>query len=333
MDQLGLVPVLEVNGFSSSHWGETSINVPQAMEGLQGASPPPFLGKIWDLVDDSETNHIVSWSKDNNSFVVWDPDALALQVLPKYFKHCKLSSFIRQLNTYGFRKVDPEKLEFASEWFLRGQRHLLKQVKRRKPPCQPHYPLQRPNDSCTQVVQCGPEVGTDRSKFDKKVLRMELVRLEQEQRSTKAHLREIKCRLKETEIKQQHIMGFLARMIQNPSLIPKFIKSGRRDHELVETISKKRSKASDQAYGSGEFQGRFYAESRTKDFGDIKVPVIKTLSMGMQELEETCEESQQRCDGENKGLDKQFWQQLLNNRAKEESSLFSFEVEENKYVG
>lgn len=219
----------------------------------------------------------------------------------------------------GFRKVDPEKLEFASEWFLRGQRHLLKQLKRRKPPYQPHYSLRGLNDSCTEVVQCGSEVGIDCSKFDKKVLRLELVRLEQELRNTKAHLRAIKCRLKETEIKQQHIMAFLARMIQNPCLIPKFVKSDRRDHELVEPVSNKRSKASDQAYGS-EFRGQFCAE-----FGDIKVPVIKTLSMEMQEL---YEEYQQRHDGENKGLDKQFWQELLNDRKTEESGLFSFEVEE-----
>lgn len=100
MDQLGLVPVLEVTGLSSSYGGDASINVPQAMQGLRGMSPPPFLGKIWDLVDDPDNNHIVSWSKNNNSFVVWDPDAFALQLLPKYFKHSKLSSFIRQLNTY-----------------------------------------------------------------------------------------------------------------------------------------------------------------------------------------------------------------------------------------
>lgn len=233
----------------------------------------------------------------------------------------------------GFRKVDPDKLEFASEWFLRGQRHLLKQVKRRKPPSQPHHLLQGPSDSSFDVVQCGSEVGIDCSKFDKKALRLELVRLEQQQLITKAQLRAIKCRLNEAEIKQQHIMSFLARMIQNARLISNFVKSGRGDHELVEATSNKRSKASDQAYGSVEFRGLFYAESGTKDFGDIKVPVIKTLSMEMQELKETYEECQQRHDGENKGLDKQFWQELLNNRKNEVSGLFSFEAEENKYVG
>lgn len=100
MDQPGLVPKLEVSGSSSSYSGELCVAVPQAMEGLQGTSPPPFLAKISDLVNDPSTNHIVSWSKGNNSFVIWDPDIFATELLPKYFKHSNLSSFIRQLNTY-----------------------------------------------------------------------------------------------------------------------------------------------------------------------------------------------------------------------------------------
>ncbi|KAL1803971.1 hypothetical protein ACET3Z_032618 [Daucus carota] len=322
MDHLGLVPVQEANGVSSCYWREASSAVPQAMEGLQGTSPPPFLSKICDIVDDSNTNHIVSWGKDNNSFVVWDPDAFALQLLPKYFKHSKLSSFIRQLNTYGFRKVDPDKLEFASEWFLRGQRHLLKQVRRRKPPSNLHHPLQGPSESCVEVVRCGSEVGTDGVRFDKEVLRAELVRLAQEIQNTKAHLRAMKSRLKETEIKQQDIMAFMAKMIRNPSSMQKLAKSFKRD-KLVEAVSKKRSKASGHVYGGVEVRRRFYAESGRKDFGDIKVPVIKTLSLKKQELKETYEESQQRYEKETKGLDKQFWQDLLNNWIKEESGLFS----------
>uniref|UniRef100_A0A175YHG0 Acireductone dioxygenase n=1 Tax=Daucus carota subsp. sativus TaxID=79200 RepID=A0A175YHG0_DAUCS len=222
----------------------------------------------------------------------------------------------------GFRKVDPDKLEFASEWFLRGQRHLLKQVRRRKPPSNLHHPLQGPSESCVEVVRCGSEVGTDGLRFDKEVLRAELVRLAQEIQNTKAHLRAMKSRLKETEIKQQDIMAFLAKMIRNPSSMQKLAKSFKRD-KLVEAVGKKRSKASGHVYGSVEVRRRFYAESGRKDFGDIKVPVIKTLSLKKQELKETYEESQQRYEGENKGLDKQFWQDLLNNCITEESGLFS----------
>ena len=61
---------------------------------------PPFLKKLYAMVDDPETDSVVSWSNANNSFVVWNAHEFAANLLPKHFKHKNFSSFIRQLNTY-----------------------------------------------------------------------------------------------------------------------------------------------------------------------------------------------------------------------------------------
>lgn len=72
------------------------------MDGSQGSSsaPAPFLIKTYELVDDPITNSVVSWSESGCSFIVWDPQEFASDLLPKYFKHNNFSSFVRQLNTY-----------------------------------------------------------------------------------------------------------------------------------------------------------------------------------------------------------------------------------------
>uniref|UniRef100_A0A0D9VUC1 HSF-type DNA-binding domain-containing protein n=1 Tax=Leersia perrieri TaxID=77586 RepID=A0A0D9VUC1_9ORYZ len=126
-----------------------------SMEGGSSAAaaaavaPAPFLSKTYQLVDDASTDHVVSWGEDEATFVVWRPPEFARDLLPSYFKHNNFSSFVRQLNTYGFRKIVADRWEFANEFFRKGAKHLLSEIHRRKssscshpPPL--HLPMHHP---------------------------------------------------------------------------------------------------------------------------------------------------------------------------------------------
>ncbi|KAF8577260.1 hypothetical protein K439DRAFT_567112 [Ramaria rubella] len=105
---------------------------------------PPFLSKLYHMVNDPNTDSLIRWSDAGDSFYVHDHERFAKDVLPHWFKHGNFGSFVRQLNNYGFHKVphlqqgvlrsdgETEVSHFENQHFQRGQSDLLCLIQRKK---------------------------------------------------------------------------------------------------------------------------------------------------------------------------------------------------------
>ncbi|KAJ6841725.1 heat stress transcription factor C-1b-like [Iris pallida] len=186
------------------------------MEGIKSSSSDdqvhvvPFVAKTYSMVCEPRTDAIIRWGRDNNSFVVLDLPRFSQILLPSYFKHNNFSSFIRQLNTYGFRKVDPGQWEFAHEFFLRGETRLLPLiVRRRKKGCH--------GGKAEDYLEA--ENGEEETLF------REVARLGREQRAIREELDDMSKRLIATERRPQQMVSFLIKVAQDPELLPRLVLS------------------------------------------------------------------------------------------------------------
>jgi len=93
---------------------------------------PPFLRKLWEMVNDPQNKPFISWLEDGDGFQVLQPRELGTQILPNYFNGT-MCSFIRQLNLYGFSKLGDEfAFKHHDGFFKYGQENLLQFIERRK---------------------------------------------------------------------------------------------------------------------------------------------------------------------------------------------------------
>ena len=72
-----------------------------------------------------EFSKIIYWAGNGAEFVIKDTSKFQQIVLPRYFRHNKMNSFIRQLNMYGFHKSrgDHSKCVFSHPDFLRDREY------------------------------------------------------------------------------------------------------------------------------------------------------------------------------------------------------------------
>ncbi|KAL8160869.1 hypothetical protein V2J09_012358 [Rumex salicifolius] len=197
----------------------SSSEVPKPIDGLHENGPPPFLTKTFDMVEDPETDPIVSWSGSENSFIVWEPHEFSVKLLPKYFKHSNFSSFIRQLNTYGFRKVHLDRWEFANAGFLRGKKHMLKSIKRRN-----HGSCSNQNNTSNKRSVDG-ETEFESLRREQDTLKQEIHGLKHQQEKTDKHVLALEDRLMKAEWKQRKMLMLIAKSLRQVSVVKQLVGS------------------------------------------------------------------------------------------------------------
>lgn len=135
-------------GVGNQSMGDVSVDDPNVTSqsdadlAAEKRQSSKFVYKLFRMVSDPDYQHLISWNRNGTSVMVCNFDEFAKEVLGKHFKHSNFSSFIRQLNMYGFYKVnktprghrqsaDAQIWEFSHPKFLRGRPDLLDDIRRK----------------------------------------------------------------------------------------------------------------------------------------------------------------------------------------------------------
>ncbi|KAL3236718.1 Sfl1p RNJ42_01812 [Nakaseomyces bracarensis] len=109
-----------------------------------------FIHKLYDLLENTELDELIWWNHDGESFLIRPNEAFSRN-LAQYFKHTNITSFVRQLNIYGFHKISNDhfqnkdnegedagkkgikvwEFKHSNGLFKRGDLESLKLIKRR----------------------------------------------------------------------------------------------------------------------------------------------------------------------------------------------------------
>ncbi|EMD47088.1 heat shock transcription factor, putative [Entamoeba histolytica KU27] len=186
-----------------------------------GTSVVAFISKLYELVNNPETQNFICWSNEFNkkAIMIPDPVEFSKQILPKFFKHSNICSFVRQLNIYGFRKLETQTgFCFRHESFIAGHPELLPNIQRKKPT--PHRKKQ-PGDDTTSLYQ---------------YLLTQLMQLQKQNVETQTQINTLKEMLYQLKMREDTLEMKLYRLSEtvmpslnygsmafNPSLLPQMV--------------------------------------------------------------------------------------------------------------
>ncbi|XP_056343890.1 heat shock factor protein 2 isoform X1 [Oenanthe melanoleuca] len=190
------------------------------------ASPgvPAFLSKLWALLGETPSNQLITWSQNGKSFLVLDEQRFAKEILPKYFKHNNMASFVRQLNMYGFRKVvhvdsgivkleRDGPVEFRHAYFRQGREDLLEHIKRKVSSSRPEENKIRQED-LSKIICSAQKV-----QIKQTTIESQLSLLKRENESLWREVSELRAKHLQQQQVIRKIVQFIVTLVQNNQLV------------------------------------------------------------------------------------------------------------------
>lgn len=92
--------------------------------------PMTFPQRLMEILANEAIADTVSWLPHGKGFIIYKKKKFAAEVLPKYFKQSKFTSFTRKLNRWGFNRVTrgPETGAYYHKFFQQGDLRLCMQM-------------------------------------------------------------------------------------------------------------------------------------------------------------------------------------------------------------
>ncbi|KAM6280612.1 heat shock factor protein 2 isoform 2-T2 [Porphyrio hochstetteri] len=188
------------------------------------AGVPAFLSKLWALVGEAPSNQLITWSQNGQSFLVLDEQRFAKEILPKYFKHNNMASFVRQLNMYGFRKVvhvdsgivkleRDGPVEFQHPYFKQGREDLLEHIKRKVSSSRPEENKIRQED-LSKIISSAQKV-----QIKQETIESRLSALKRENESLWREVAELRAKHLQQQQVIRKIVQFIVTLVQNNQLV------------------------------------------------------------------------------------------------------------------
>ena len=150
---------------------------------------------------------------------------------------------VRARVVQGFRKVSPDRWEFAHAEFLAGQRPLLVNIQRRRGGGAAGSTASTPSSAGAGGGGDRDNSELKRLRRDREALARELTRLRREQEEARAQLLDMERRVRGTERRQEQCTASLARAVRSPAFLDGLLArrgQGGRGGAHVEAAGRKR---------------------------------------------------------------------------------------------